>query len=71
MPKPSDYKHIRAWGEMMGSFEYYIKNQQEQAATDNAPLTAIYKRGDKWSTFDEVESEATRWVVKQKLREAR
>lgn len=43
MTKASDYKHIRAWGALMGSFEYYIRNEQDKAALDNAPVDAVYQ----------------------------
>lgn len=50
-----DYKYIRAWGQMLGSFDYYINAQVEQARQDNAPQTATYRREDgTWATFEEV-----------------
>ena len=61
--KKSDYKHIRAWGMFMRSFEYYIRDQQELALQDNAPLDAIYKRDGKWRTYSEVENESTRFEM--------
>lgn len=67
MNHPKDYKHIRAWGKFMGSYEYYIQNQQNEAADDQAPLDAIYKRGEKWTLYSEVESETTRLAVDQIL----
>jgi len=66
LPKPNEYKWIARWGRFMGSMSYYIQAQQEQAAEDNAPLGAIYKRGDKWSTIEEVENESTRDFFKNK-----
>ena len=54
MTKSSDYKHIALWGTMMGSFPEYISGQQDEAAEDNAPLDAIYKREGKWEVFSEV-----------------
>lgn len=67
MNNPKDYKHIRAWGQMMRSFEYYIQNQQEQAYDDQAPIDAIYKRGEKWHTFSECENESTRADIEWRL----
>ncbi len=67
MPAPKDYKHIRAWGEYMGSFEYYIKQQQEKAAEDNAPIDAIYEREGRWFRFSEVVNENTKHFVQQIL----
>jgi hypothetical protein len=53
--KPNDYRYIRAWGQMMSSHEYYIKQQQELAAEEGAPLDAIFKDGsDVWHTFSQV-----------------
>ena len=55
MPKPSEYLHLRAWGMMMGSYEYYIKAQQELAAEENAPLTSMYKNSDGiWQTYESI-----------------
>ena len=61
MAKPSDYKHIRAWGKMLHSFAYYIFDQQEKAAKDNAPLDAVYWKEDekRWVCFSEVTSQDT------------
>jgi hypothetical protein len=41
-PNPKAYKAIRLWGENLGSYEYYIENQQRRAAEDGAPVDAIY-----------------------------
>jgi hypothetical protein len=58
-----DYKYIRAWGKMMGSFKYYVDDQVERAIRDKAPEDAVYQRSDgrwvqlkecKQSTIDEV-----------------
>lgn len=46
MPEPKQYKHIRAWGKMLQSYDYYIEAQQEQAAEDGAPLDATFKGQD-------------------------
>lgn len=55
MNKPEDYKHIRAWGRLLQSFETFILLQQEQAVYDNAPINAIFKdHNDKWFTLDQV-----------------
>lgn len=65
MPEPKDYKHIKAWGKMMGSFPYYIKEQQAKAAQENAPLDAIYKSHDAeleqpWRRHSQIQNENTR-----------
>lgn len=46
MTKPSDYHAIRLWGQNLGSYEYYIANEQLKAVKDNAPLDAIDKDTD-------------------------
>lgn len=58
--KPTDYVWIERWGRLLGSFRYYVLAQQRLAAADNAPLTAIYKRGDVWSTIDDITNPLTR-----------
>lgn len=74
MPKPNEYKHIAAWGQMMNSFGYYITMQQEEAAKDNAPLDAIYKREPDaehptgWRRYADVENQSTRYTMNNILR---
>lgn len=51
---------------MMGSFPYFIKEQQEYAARDKAPLGAIYKKGDEWSRIEEVTNQITQSYFKQR-----
>jgi len=53
MSMPRDYKHIAAWGKMMGSHRYYIDQQQAMAASDNAPIDAVYynDRDKKWTVI--------------------
>lgn len=48
--KASDYKHIRSWHRTSGSFEYYIKQQQEKALKEGAPDDALYysHTTDRW-----------------------
>lgn len=62
--RPSDYRHIAAWGRYLGSYQYYIKDQQEQAALDNAPLDAVYYNNDqrRWVTLDEMAAPARQWL---------
>jgi hypothetical protein len=79
MANPKEYKHIAAWGQMMGSYPYYIKDQQEDAAQNNAPLDAIYRscgreggiaehKGEHtakcWARFAEVTNPQTTWYFK-------
>lgn len=55
MSKPSDYKHIDAWGRMMGSLEYYRIQEQERAALEEAPITACYHRQEGgWACFEDL-----------------
>jgi len=39
----------------MGSYEYWLQMQLEQARTDNAPQNAVHRRDDgTWSTTDDI-----------------
>ena len=67
MPQPKEYKHIRAWGLMMGSFEYYVRNQQSDASDDNAPLDAVFKSEGTWHVYSDVTNAATREIVDHHL----
>lgn len=61
----SDYRYIRAWGKLLGSYPYYIESQIEQARADKAPDTAIYRRDDgTWQTFENIADETTKAYVK-------
>lgn len=50
-----EYRYVRAWGQMMGSFDNYIDEQVDKAIADNAPERAIYHDPDRdeWVTIDE------------------
>lgn len=48
MPKPSEYRAIAMWGRQLGSYQYYIDNEQAKAARENAPIDALYERDGKW-----------------------
>jgi len=37
------YAHIRTWGCLLGSYEYYIKGEQSRAEREGAPVDALYK----------------------------
>jgi len=64
--KASDYIWIQHWGNLLCSFEHYIKNQQEYALADNAPLGAIFKRQDgTWATINNVTNASTRAYFEQ------
>jgi hypothetical protein len=54
--KYTDYRHIKAWGAVMQSFQYYVVDQQQRAAEDQAPVNAIYRKDDgTWSTADDIQ----------------
>ena len=68
--QPSEYLHIRAWGKMMGSYEYYISNQQAQASSDNAPFNAIYHReGEGWHIAEDIKNPATKEYIEHVVEE--
>ena len=55
------YIYIRAWGILLGSFEYYIRQEQAKAFQENAPENAIYKDSEGvWHTFDTIQREDTK-----------
>jgi hypothetical protein len=70
MAEPKDYKHIRAWGNSLRSYEYYIFGEQTKAAEDNAPLNAIYysDREERWYTADEIVAPETREEIEARVR---
>lgn len=54
---PEDYVCIALWGEALGSYPYYIEEQQIKASRDGAPLTALFKRDDStWATLQEMQN---------------
>ncbi len=52
--QPCEYKAIAFWGSVMGSYQYYINDQQIVAAMEGAPLGAIYQRDSVWKLLSEV-----------------
>ena len=56
--KPEDYLAIAAWGKMLGSYGYYVREQQRLASEDGAPINAVYEkhshsgRSHEWVTLD-------------------
>lgn len=70
MAKGNKYIYIRAWGRLMHSFPYYIREQVEEAVRDNAPQNAIYCETNedgtrRWHTYDDIESKSTLRVLDQ------
>ena len=57
----TEYRFIRAWGELMGSREPYIRGQIARARAEGAPPTAIYRTqsGD-WATTEGITRAALR-----------
>lgn len=43
MTKTDGYPYIRAYCKNMGSYDYWIKQQIEEAKADGAPANAVYK----------------------------
>lgn len=60
-----EYTCIQRWGHRLGSFQYYIEAQQKKAASEGAPLTAIYycDSEKRWHTADEIVNPDTRRIV--------
>lgn len=54
MAKPTEYEWIRRWGRAAGSYDYYIVEQQKQAAADGAPLDATF-----WREVDQYKRDMT------------
>jgi|TARA_R100001244_G_scaffold123538_1_gene93223 hypothetical protein len=53
--QPADYKCIERWGKRIGSYDYYIQNEQAKAYKDNAPITAIYHSNyDGWNCAETI-----------------
>ena len=53
--KPTDYVAIARWGKRIGSYDYYIQNEQAKAFADNAPITAIYYRDNEgWNCAETI-----------------
>lgn len=71
---PRAYRHIRAWGRMLSSHDYYISDQQELASKEHAPLDATYRDvgpDGRWHTFGEVTRDDTRRHIEKLLSGAR
>jgi hypothetical protein len=61
MTTQPDYPYIRRWGQLMGSYRYYIDGQVGQARADNAPTNATHRRQDgTWATTDDITRAQTR-----------
>lgn len=40
---PKEYLAVRLWGRDLGSYDYYINDEQQRASVDGAPVDAIYR----------------------------
>lgn len=61
------YKAIVFWGEQLGSYCSYVKQQQIIAFRENAPLNAIYKKDNgEWETLDQVQNQAVIEIAKKR-----
>ena len=59
--KADDYKHIVAWGSMLGSHEYYVRNEQRKAFQLNLPIDTCYiNDDDKAITFRDIRAKTTK-----------
>lgn len=68
---PSDYTAVALWGEVMGSYPYYIEAEQIRASNDGAPLSAIYKRDNgRWATVHEIQNESLKAQLLAAMEEA-
>ncbi len=61
MTSPDEYVYIRKWGEMLYSTPWFIREEQERAARDGAPLNAVFLGDDRtWRTTDDVTNPGAR-----------
>lgn len=64
-------KYIFAWETMMGAYAYHVRRQLELAEAENAPSNAVYRnREGVWVTFDDIQSEDTKTVLRRILGES-
>ncbi|EWM19623.1 hypothetical protein [Kutzneria sp. 744] len=60
-PQNNDYPYVRAWGDLMGSYSYFINDQVMRARADGAPANATHRRHDgTWATTDDILRSDTR-----------
>lgn len=54
----TDYQFVVAWGRLLASYPYYVREQVETARKDKAPPRATYRRDNgSWATVDECHPE--------------
>ena len=63
------YPYIAAWGHLMGSFAYYIKDETQRAIESQAPRSAIFRQfptsggewdGTSWAVAEDITGAETR-----------
>ncbi len=57
------YNYIRAWGQYMGYYPYYIRYQISLARKGDAPDNAIFECGDSWRTVSDIHSQRLRETI--------
>ena len=66
----NDYKHIRAWGRLMHSYNYYVEAQIDRARKERATQDAIYLSDDRgWVTFDQISDPVTKQTMERLVSE--
>ena len=78
----SKYQAIRIWGQWLdsqkvslfglqhlGSFDYFIENEQAKAEAEDAPLEALYKDGNTWVTIADLDNKNNQRHIIGKLME--
>lgn len=64
-----DYKYLRAWCRMMGSYPYYVEAELEAARRDKAPNDVVYRssgmdgRPGEWRRFTQITDRHTRETI--------
>jgi hypothetical protein len=73
---PTDYQAILFWGKQLGSYGYYIINEQEKALRTNAPLDATFLEHREsandpyvWNTISNTQNPAIPPAYKQFMKE--
>lgn len=55
-PLAAMHPMIPLWGQVMGSYAYYIHGELEKADKDGAPWDAIYERDGEWFTARSIQN---------------
>lgn len=57
---------IVEWCKVMGSYEYYLRNELNFAEETNAPTNAISQSRGVWKTWDEIENQDLQYIKELK-----